>query len=312
LNSSEPFPNTIDPSTFRLIQSIGEKEMMNDTARTQNTAELTRQHYDAVEDDQSLMAKVIQLLDAQIDGPVDVMQLAGLDQFHVRGLAATEELAKLVNIQREMKILDAGSGLGGPARYLAETYGCNVTGVDLTPSFVAVSKLLAERTGMSNLVSYKIGDLAALSFPDANFDVVWTQHVVMNIRDREQVYREFRRVLKPSGKLAFYDVFAADDKPEPLFPVPWAESSETSFLLTKAETIAAFERVDLTLSVWNDVTAAASAWIDQPKPPSPQGLSLATVMGPRFADMSANLVRNIREGRIRLVMGSCDATSARS
>src|SRR5215471_6853707 len=57
-------------------------------------------------------------------------QLATLDQFHTRGLAATVELAKLAGITAEMSVLDVGSGVGGPARFLAATYGCQVAGVD--------------------------------------------------------------------------------------------------------------------------------------------------------------------------------------
>src|ERR1700745_3462776 len=106
-------------------------------------------------------------------------------------------------IGRGATILDAGSGLGGPSRYLASTYGCRVICVDLTPSFVAVAQLLAQRTGLNTLVSYQIGDLSALPFPDSCFDAVWTQHVVMKIPDRERVYREFRRVLRPAASLPF-------------------------------------------------------------------------------------------------------------
>jgi sarcosine/dimethylglycine N-methyltransferase len=138
------------------------------------------------------------------------------------GLAATEQLAQIAGIERGAAILDAGSGLGGPSRYLASTYGCRVIGADLSPSFVAVAQLLAQRTGLNALVSYQIGDLLALPFPDSCFDVVWTQHVVMNIPDRERVYREFRRMLRPGGKLAFYDLLATDASLELHFPVPWA------------------------------------------------------------------------------------------
>jgi sarcosine/dimethylglycine N-methyltransferase len=116
--------------------------------------------------------------------------------------------------------------LGGPSRYLASNYGCHVTAVDLSPSFVTVAQLLARRTGLHALVCYQTGDLLALLFADSRFDVVWTQHVVMNIPDRERVYGEFRRVLKPGGKLAFYDVLATDAKPELHFPVPWSESGQ--------------------------------------------------------------------------------------
>ena len=161
-------------------------------------AELVRQHYEADADD-ALVAKVARILDGMKDGPVTGARLAGFDQFHARGLAATAELGEMLGIRRGMEVLDAGSGLGGPSRHVAETYGCRVTGVDLAPSFVAVARLLAERTGLSALATYQAGDLLALDFPRERFDVVYTQHVVMNIRDRDRLYRELRRVLKPGG-----------------------------------------------------------------------------------------------------------------
>jgi len=274
-------------------------------------SKLTRQHYEKNEAEASLVSKVSKILDSLPDGSVDSSQLAGLDQFHVMGIAATEQLARIAGIERGATILDAGSGLGGPSRYLAGTYGCRVIGVDLSPSFVAVAQLLAQRTGLNNLVSYQIGDLLALPFPDSSFDVVWTQHVVMNIPDRERVYREFRRMLRPGGKLAFFDVLATDASPELHFPVPWAENSETSFLFTQDETSSVLVTAGFTITAWNDVTIEALKWIDQRRPPG-QGFNLGLVMGPRFGEMSANLARNIREGRVRLVMGVCTADGARS
>jgi SAM-dependent methyltransferase len=154
-------------------------------------------------------------------------------------------------------------------------------------------------------------DLLALPFPDSHFDVVWTQHVVMNIPDRERIYREFRRMLKPGGKLAFYDVLATEANLELHFPVPWAESSETSFLFTQDKTSSLLAKAGFTITAWNDVTIEALKWIGQQRPPA-QGFNLALVMGPRFGEMSANLARNIREGRVRFVMGVCTADSTRS
>ena len=74
-------------------------------------------------------------------------QLGALDQFHTRGLAATAELAKLAGITAGMSVLDVGSGVGGPARFLAATYGCRVTGVDLSEPFVDAARYLTGRTG---------------------------------------------------------------------------------------------------------------------------------------------------------------------
>jgi SAM-dependent methyltransferase len=153
-------------------------------------SQLTRQHYEKNEAGNSLVSKVATILDSLPAGPVHASQLAGLDQFHVMGLEATDRLARFAGIESGTNILDAGSGLGGPSRYLASTYGCRVVGVDLSPSFVAVAQLLAQRTGLNALVSYKAGDLLALPFLTAVSTWWWTQHVVMNIPDRERVYRE--------------------------------------------------------------------------------------------------------------------------
>jgi sarcosine/dimethylglycine N-methyltransferase len=269
------------------------------------------QHYEKNEAGTSLVSKVTTILDSLPDGSVDASRLAALDQFHVMGLEATQQLAQIAGIERGATILDAGSGLGGPSRYLASTYGCRVIGVDLSPSFVAVAQLLAQRTGLNALVNYQIGDLLALPFPDSSFDVVWTQHVVMNIPDRERLYREFRRVLRPGGKLAFYDVLATDANLELHFPLPWAESSDTSFLLTQDETSSVLVTAGFTINIWNDMTIEALKWFGQQRPPT-QGFSLGVVMGSRFREMSANLARNIREGRARLVMAVCTANGAQS
>ena len=256
------------------------------------------------------MAKVTQLLRTLPDGPLTPAQLAGLDQFHVRGIAATARLAELAGIARPLNILDAGSGFGGPARYLAATFGCTVSGVDLTPSFVAVSRLLNERTGLTELVDTAVGDVLDLPFAENTFDVVWTQHVVMNVRERQRLYREFRRVLKPGGKLAFHDVVASDAPDEPIYPVPWAATSDTSFLLTKGQSIAALTDADLRLEAWNDETGAVLEWFaaQTQTPPPPPSLTLASVVGPRLAEMTRNLARNLREDRVRIVMGVCEAS----
>jgi len=272
--------------------------MMDDLSST------VRQHYEAGSVE-ALLAKVAHAVAALEPGPVTAAQLADLDQFHVGGLAATAELAALAGVRPGLDVLDAGSGLGGPSRYLAGTHGCSVVGLDLAPSFVAAAELLAGRAGLGDRARYEVGDLTRLPFGDGSFDLVWTQHAVMNIRDREQVYREFRRVLRPAGRLAFHDVLAGEGQPGPHFPVPWAKGVGTSYLLTEPETIQVLARAGFQPGIWKNVTAEAVAAFGQQRPPPAPGQGLATVMGPRFMGMAANLARSIREGRVRLVMGVC-------
>ena len=233
-------------------------------------------------------------------------QLAGLDQFHTRGLLATTELAKLANIGADMSVLDIGSGVGGPARFLAATAGCKVTGVDLSEPFVEAARYLTERTGQSGQVSFETGSALELPFGDGRFDVALLQHVAMNIADRERLYREIRRVLKPGGRFATYDVVLKSGDPH--YPVPWARTSATSFLLTAEATRAAIEPAGFRKLVFQDDSETAAAWFAQVRasgpPPSP---NLGVVMGPDFAQLSFNLGRNLAEGRIGILTAVFEA-----
>jgi ubiquinone/menaquinone biosynthesis C-methylase UbiE len=238
-------------------------------------------------------------------------QLASLDQFHTRGLTATVELAKSAGITADMSVLDVGSGVGGPARFLAATYGCQVTGVDLSEPFVDAARYLTERTGQSKRVSFETASALELPFDDGHFDVVLLQHVAMNIADRARLYREIRRVLKSGGRFATFDVVLNDG--EPHYPVPWARTPATSFLLTAAATRAAIEPAGFRTLAWHDDTEAAKAWIAQLRasgpPPSP---NLGVVMGPDFAQLSANLGRNLMEGRLGILTAVFEAASTKT
>jgi sarcosine/dimethylglycine N-methyltransferase len=242
------------------------------------------------------------------DAPLTPRQLGALDQFHTRGLAATAELAALIGITADMSVLDVGSGVGGPARFLAATYGCRVTGVDLSEPFVDAARYLTERTGQSGQVSFEIASALELPFDGGRFDVALLQHVAMNIYDRARLYREIRRVLKLGGRFATFDVVLNGG--EPHYPVPWARTPATSFLLTAAATREAIELAGFRALAWQDDTEAAKGWIAQLRasgpPPSP---NLGVVMGPDFAQLSANLGRSLMEDRLGILTAMFDAVS---
>jgi SAM-dependent methyltransferase len=267
-----------------------------------------RDHYRATGLTQRLKAALAAL--GPEDRPLTPDQLAALDQFHTRGLAATTELARLAGIATEMSVLDVGAGIGGPARFQAATLGCRVTGVDLSEPFVEAARYLTQRTGQSGQVSFQTASALALPFEEGSFDAVLLQHVAMNIADRPLLYREIRRVLKPGGKFATYDVVLKGG--EPHFPVPWARTPATSFLLTAAATGEAIEAAGFRRLAWQDDTEAAKAWITQLRasgpPPAP---NLGTVMGPDFAELAANLGRNLIEGRVGILTAVFEAASIR-
>ncbi len=234
-----------------------------------------------------------------------VADLAALDQFHSRGLAATVELAGIVPLDAGTRVLDVGSGLGGPSRYLASTFGCRVSGIDLSAAFVDAARYLAQRCGLDAQVDYRCADALALPFGDGEFDVAWTQHVAMNIADRDALYREVARVLRPGGHFAVFDVIAGPVQPLH-FPVPWASSVDESFLLSAARMRDVLEAQGFSVVSWDDTTDAGLAWFEerarkQAQAASPPPLGLHVVMGKGFRDMTGNLVRNLREGRAALL-----------
>jgi ubiquinone/menaquinone biosynthesis C-methylase UbiE len=238
-------------------------------------------------------------------------QLASVDQFHTRGLAATVELAKLAGITTDTAVLDVGSGVGGPARFLAATYGCQVTGIDLSEPFVDAARYLTKRTGQGERVSFETASALALPFDDSRFEVVLLQHVAMNISDRERLYREIRRVLKLGGRFATYDVVLKDGDPH--YPVPWARTPATSYLLTAAATREAIEASGFRTLAWQDDTEAAKAWIAQLRASGPlPSPNLGVVMGPDFAQLSTNLGRNLLEGRLGILTAVFEAASTKT
>jgi len=229
--------------------------------------------------------------------------LAPIDQFHIRGRAATLELARAAEIDATKRVLDVGSGVGGASRCLAREFGCRVTGIDLTDEYCRAAAMLSDRTGLAALVEYRQGDATNLPFPDASFDVVWTEHVAMNIPDKPRLYREMHRVLKPGGTLAIYDVLAGPSGPV-VFPVPWARTAESSFLATPEQLRELLERAGFTVASWSDTTDAARTWfVSLAEKIRKEGLSplgFHVLLGPDFQAMAQNQRRNLEEGRIVL------------
>jgi sarcosine/dimethylglycine N-methyltransferase len=108
--------------------------------------------------------------------------------------------------------------------------------------------------GLDDRVTHQVGNALALPFPDASFDLVWTQNSGMNIPDKERLYAGFHRVLRPGGRLALQEPMAGPVEPV-IYPVMWARDPSTSFLRPPAAMRAIIEGAGFRVSVWDDVTA---------------------------------------------------------
>ena len=166
--------------------------------------------------------------------------LGALEDFHTLGRIATGQLAELAGITGQDRVLDAGTGIGGTARFLAASYGCQVSAVDLTAEYCETAGWLNKITGLDAKISVRQGDVTDLPYADAAFDVVTSQHVQMNVADKARLYAEARRVLVPGGRLAIWDITAGTPG-ELDYPVPWADQPDRSYLVPAPQLRAAIE-----------------------------------------------------------------------
>ncbi len=193
---------------------------------------------------------------------LSVADVAGADSFHIRGRAATVELAERVGFQSDWRVLDLGSGPGGTVRHLAATDGCHVTGLDITPSFVTLADELSRLVGLENATDYQCGDALDMPFDDADFDCVWLEHVQMNIPDKQALLAEIHRVLKPGGTLALHEILRGTGG-DALYPAPWAERPEDSHLVTSDDLQHIARDTGFQITDWRDVSKIAVAWFQE-------------------------------------------------
>lgn len=253
----------------------------------------------------NLGARILEALRAAGKDPdaLSPEDLAPVDQFHTHGRQATLDLARRAGITAGMRVLDAGGGLGGPARTLASEFDCTVEVLDLTEEFCQTGTALTARTGLSDRVSFRYGSALDMPYPDAGFDLAWTQHSSMNMADKERLYAEIRRVLRPGGRLALHEILAGPVSPIH-FPVPWAREPRLSHLRQPEEIRTLLHKTGFQEITWIDESGTALRWHRErlaamPEIPPPLGLHL--VLGNDLHEMLRNQVRNLEERRISVV-----------
>ena len=240
---------------------------------------------------------------------VDALQpedLAPVDAFHIRGRAATEELARFCKAAPEHRVLDVGCGLGGTARYLALHFGCRVTGLDLTPEYVDAATMLTARLKLADRVEFRVGSALEMPFEPASFDLVWTEHAQMNIADKPKLYGEIHRVLKAGGRFAFHDVLQGPGG-DVYYPVPWATDASHSALIGPAELRKLLQSLGFDVKLWEDKTGPATEYfrkgVQALRGGAKPALGFHTLIGAIFPQTAENQLRNLEEHRIVLVQG---------
>lgn len=223
------------------------------------------------------------------------------DELHLGWLPATARLAKNLGLASGMHVLDVGAGIGGPARYFAEAHKCRVTGIDLTEEFVQVAAELTRRCGLSDLASFRQASALDLPFEDGTFDAATLIHVGMNIADKAKLFANVRRVLKPGALFGVYEVMRAGEGDLP-YPMPWAQTPETSFVETPATyrhllTSAGF-RVEHEDNWREFVLTLAREMREKAEKSGMPRLSQQILLGPNFRERLGNVMATLERGTI--------------
>jgi ubiquinone/menaquinone biosynthesis C-methylase UbiE len=158
------------------------------------------------------MSNELTIKEVEVLSYYDFMGYMGIPYFNVGGIASMDKLAELCKITKNTRVLEVGCGTGANACFLAKTYGCSVVGVDIAEHMVEYAQRRVEELGLTNLVSFKLGNAYRLEFTDEEFDVVLTVFVSQFL-DPTRAFPEFFRVLKAGGYLGVNEMYKVDPIP---------------------------------------------------------------------------------------------------
>jgi len=242
-----------------------------------------------------LTDRIVTALELQnaASGSVQVDALYPVDQLHHGGVGLTERMAEVAGIVHAMRVLDSGSGIGGSSRFLVDRFACAVDAIDLSEEFVRTAENLDRLVGLSDRITHCVGSVTALPYDDGTFDAVWAQNVTMNAPDKRAMFAEAWRVLRPGGVYVLSHIGAGAGGVID-YPVPWAMTAETSFVMSPGELLQTL--VDIGFEDIEDHQARAP--IASPPPAQNDQPDDSVAMGDDMPRRRANSARAIADGRL--------------
>lgn len=141
------------------------------------------------------------------DGPLTVAQLNAFDQLHYFGTDAVDEAISACGIGAGHRVLDIGSGFGGPARYLAQSTGARVDAVELQDDLNATAADLTRRCGLDGQVIHRAGDILSTELDPAGFDAAVSWLALYHIPDRAPLFPRLAAALRPGGCIYVEDLY---------------------------------------------------------------------------------------------------------
>ncbi len=235
--------------------------------------------------------------------PIDPDDLAGLDEFHGLGRAATLALIDLAAIPSGARVLDIGAGIGGPARTIARHCEAQLTALDPTTRFCDLARELNRRSGLDRQVEVICADARAMPLEDGVFDFAITQAVWPSIEEKPAMLAEAHRVIRSGGRLAIYEAVEGRESGPLEFPLPWADGTAESFLVSadQAQELAADAGFELLEWLQGADALGPIGARAEDVPEGAQGVDLSLLM-PDFEARMGSVGANIVAGRIELAM----------